>query len=60
MNDSQIGIKQINAELAVKKMTDQELFEIMRTLVILYGDEMHVMILHEFKDRFNARQADGV
>jgi len=43
-------------DMPVETMTDQELFEVLRTLVIQYGDSMHVRVLHEFRERFNAHQ----
>lgn len=36
------------------EMTNQELFEVLRMLVVLHGDKQDVDVLHEFKDRYNS------
>lgn len=36
------------------EMTNQELFEVMRMLVVLHGDKQDVEVLHEFKSRYNS------
>jgi hypothetical protein len=36
-----------------RQMTDQELFEVLRMLVILHGEVRDVNVLHELKERFN-------
>lgn len=43
-------------DMPVEAMTDQELFEMLRALVILYGKKRDVDALHELKERFNAHQ----
>ena len=40
-------------KLEVRVMSDQDLFEVLRTLVILRGNQKDVLVLHEFRERFN-------
>jgi hypothetical protein len=42
-----------------KEMTDQELFEELRFLVIMHGERWDVEVLHEFRERFNERHRQG-